>query len=250
MNRDMLAALDPAPKRELSPAEQLRQDQLLTSILADAAPVKRRRPVRRVAIGGALVAGMAAAVVFAPVAYHMIRGNPGILSAAAIGSWTGTPTRGTADSGARQWCEDNATGDQHATGPFTLSSADQRGAVTSMVLSRGKDITLCMVASDASGFTEGISPVSKLAANAIDLDTAGGHGEGATGFNYVEGSAGADVRSVTLHDGSRTIDALIDHGRWTAWWPADPPTGEIGGDVTITLTDGSVRSVPGRSLFH
>ncbi|MFC0540737.1 hypothetical protein [Kutzneria chonburiensis] len=250
MNRDMLAALDPAPKRELSPAERHRQDQLLTSILADAAPVERRRPVRRIAIGGALVAGMAAAVVLGPVAYHMIRGNPNILSAAAIGSWTGTPTRLTADSVARQWCEHHATGDQNATGPFTVSNADRRGEVTSMILTRGQDITLCLVGSDEAGLTEAIDPVTKLAANAIDLDTAGGHGDGVTGFNYAEGSAGADVTSVTLHEGSRTIDALIDHGRWTAWWPADPPTGLLGGDVTITMKDGSVRSVPAQSLFH
>jgi hypothetical protein len=250
MNRDMLAALDPAPKRELTPPEQFRQEQLLSSILTDTVAIKRSRPVRRVAIAGALAAGVAAAVVFGPVAYHIIRGNPGVLSAAAIGSWTGTPVRTTADGTARQWCEDNASGDQNATGPFTVSNADLRGEVTSMVLTRGKDITLCLVAKDGTGLTELISPVGDIATNAINADSAGGHGDGNTAFNYVEGSAGSDVKAVTLHEGSRTIDALIDDGRWTAWWPADPPTGLLGGDVTITLKDGSIRSVPGRSLFH
>jgi hypothetical protein len=250
MNRDMLAALDPAPKRELTPAEQFRQEQLLSSILADAAPVKSRRPVRRIAIAGALVAGVAAAVVAAPVAYHVIRGNPAVLSAAAIGSWTGTPVRVTADSDAQQWCEERASGDPNATGPFTVSNADLRGEVTSMILTRGKDITLCLVGSDQAGLTMAIDPVGNVAANAIVLDTAGGHGDGATGFNYVEGSAGAEVKAITLHEGSRTIDALIDGGRWTAWWPADPATGLLGGDVTITLKDGSTRSVPRQSLFR
>ncbi|MEV6603196.1 hypothetical protein [Kutzneria sp. NPDC051319] len=253
MNRTMLAALDPAPKRELTPAEQFRQEQLLSSILADAAPVKslkRRRPVRRIAIAGALVVGAAAAVIVAPVAYHMIRGNPGVLSAAAIGSWTGTAVRVTADSGAQQWCEQRATGDPNATGPFTVSNADLRGEVTSMILARGKDITLCLVGSDEAGLTEAIDPVAQLAANAVMLDTAGGHGDGASAFNYVDGSAGSDVKAVTLHEGDRTIDALVDGGRWTAWWPADPATGLLGGNVTITLKDGSTRSVPGQSLFR
>jgi hypothetical protein len=250
MNRDMLATLDPAPKRELTPAEQFRQEQLLSSILADTVAIKRRRPVRRVAFAGALAAGVAAAVVFGPVAYHVIRGNPGVLSAAAIGSWTGTPTRVTADSGARQWCEARATGEPDATGPFTVSNADLRGEVTSMVLARGKNITLCLVGSDEAGLTMAIDSVATVAPNAILLDTAGGHGDGATGFNYVEGSAGTDVKSITMHEGSRTIDALIDNGRWTAWWPADPADGLLSGNVTITLKDGSSRSVPGQSLFR
>jgi len=249
MNRDMLAALDPAPKRELTPAEQFRQEQLLSSILADSMPVKRHT-VRRVAIAGALVAAVAAAVVAAPVAYHVIRGNPGVLSAAAIGSWTGAPVRVTADSAARQWCEAHPTGDANNTGPFTVTNTDLRGEVTSMILTRGQDITLCLVGSDQAGLTMAIDPVGNVAANAIVLVTAGGHGDGATGFNYVEGNAGADVKAVTLHENGRTIEALVDGGRWTAWWPADPAEGLLDGDVTITLTDGSTRSVHGRSLFH
>jgi hypothetical protein len=253
MNRDMLAALDPAPKRELTPAEQFRQEQLLSSILADTVTIRRSRPMRRVAIAGALAAGMAAAVVVAPVAYHMIRGNPGLLSAAAIGSWTGTPVRlaaATTDSTAQQFCEQHATGDPKATGPFTISNADLRGQVTSMVLTRGNDITLCLVGSDGAGLTEAIEPVEKIAANTINIYTAGSHGEVSTGFSYAAGSAGSNVKAIVLHDGNRTVEALVDGGRWTAWWPTGEHLGGTPDTVTITLQDGTSHSVPGGSLFR
>ena len=258
MNRDitpLLGVLDPAPKGALTPAEHARREQLLSSVLADTgtATIKRRRPVRTIAIAGALAVGAAAAVVVAPVAYHMIKGTPGVLSPAAIGSWTSSPVQlaaETADSTAQQYCERNATGDPKATGPFTVSNADLRGEVTSMILTRGNDITLCLVGSDGAGLTEAIDPVGAIGADAVTLDTAGGHGEGSTGFDYMEGFAGSNVKAITLHDGSRTVQALVEDGRWTAWWPADPPTGEVSGDVTITLKDGTTRSVSGDSLFH
>ena len=250
MNRDitpLLGALDPAPRRALTPAEQARSEQLLSSVLTVV--VKRRRPVRRIAVA----VGVAAAVVVAPVAYHLATGVSGPLSNSAIASWTSVPVKlaaSTTDSTAQQWCEQHATGDPKATGPFTVSNADLRGEVTSLVLTRGSDITLCLVGSDNAGLTEAIDPVGRIAANEINLDSAGGHGDGPSGFDYMEGSAGANVKSITLHDGDRTVEALVDGGRWTAWWPANPPTGDISGDVTITLTDGTTRSVSGQSLFQ
>ncbi|MFC0436213.1 hypothetical protein [Kutzneria buriramensis] len=252
MNRDispLLGVLDPAPPRALTVDEQARQEQLLSSVLADARVV-RRRPVRRIALAGALAVGAAAAVVVAPVAYHMIKGGGGPLSSTAISSWTGNPVRlaaSSTDSTAQQFCEKNATGNPNATGPFTVSNADLRGEVTSMVLTRGKDITLCMVGTDGEGFTMAVDPIGKIAPKDITLDTAGSHGDGDSAFSYVEGFAGADVKSISVHDGSRTADALVDGGRWTVWWPG---TSDFTGTVTVTTTDGNSHSVRIDSLFH
>jgi hypothetical protein len=253
----LLSTLDPVPQRGLTAAEQARQEQLLSTVLADtgtAAAVRttRRSPVRRLAYIGAAVAGAAAVTAVAvPVIQGMQQSGP--LSSAAVGSWTGTPVRLAAASApdlpGQKWCEQHATGEP-ASGPFTITNADRRGTVTSMVLARGDSLTLCLVDATGKGLTSAIDPVGPIAADAIGLDTAGGHGEGVTGFNYVEGIAGTGVKAITLHEGDRTIEAIVDSGRWTAWWPTTNPNGVPTGSVTVTLADGTTRTVSGDSLIH
>jgi hypothetical protein len=253
----LLSALDPEPRRGLTAAEQARQEQLLSAVLADtgddvAARTIHRSPARRLAYIGAAMAGAATVTAVAvPVIQGMQQKGP--LSSAAVSSWTATPVRlagaSVSDLPGQKWCEDHATG-APASGPFAVTNADRRGTVTSMVLIRKGNRTLCLVDADGQGLTMAIDPVGPIAADAIALDTSGGHGEGATAFNYAEGTAGTGVKAITLLEGGRTIEAIVDNGRWTAWWPTTTPDGVLTGSVTFTLADGTTRTVTGDSLMH
>ncbi|MEU6657345.1 hypothetical protein ABZ904_50935 [Streptomyces sp. NPDC046900] len=250
----LLAALDAAPVRELTEAESNRKEHLLRTVMNSAAstsqpvsPPRRRRPLLWVA-AGALTAAAAVAVV--GQASHSAPGS-GVLPAAELASWTGTPSRLPATSpeaaAAEKWCV-KALGSDYSGTSVSYANLDVRGSITSVVVTDGKTISYCLTDKAGHGMAEVIDPVKTLAGNAIEVDSAGGHGEGSTGLNYLVGSVGTDVKAVTLHDGDRTIEATIQNGRFTAWWPSDEPTGSAG-KVDITLKNGSTRTVSGDSIF-
>lgn len=177
----------------------------------------------------------------------------GPLSSAELASWTSTPTPvdPSTDLGAttRKWCLDRMTDAPGAGEPVTITNADFRGKVTSMIVNRGGNAMLCYVASDTSGLWETIDPAKPVAADAITYDTGGSHGNGAATFNYAEGSAGADVKAITMQNGGRTFQITVQNGRWTAWWPGSDGQAGVPGTVTLTLTGGTTRTVSGASLL-
>jgi hypothetical protein len=59
----------------------------------------------------------------------------------------------------------------------------------------------------------------------------------------VEGSVGHDVTGIAVHDKGRTFRAIVDHGRWTAWWPGG--VGEIDADPAGRRNPHGDRHVPG-----
>ncbi|MFI6357330.1 hypothetical protein ACIBJF_32870 [Streptomyces sp. NPDC050743] len=250
----LLAALDAAPVRELTEAESARKEHLLRTVMNSAAsasqpaaPPRRRRPLLWVA-AGALTAAAAVAVVGQAV---LSAPASGVLPAAELASWTGTPSRPSATSpeavAAEKWCV-KALGSDYAGRSVSYANLDVRGSVTSVVVTDGKTTSYCLTDKAGHGMAEVIGPVKKLAANAIELDSAGAHGEGSTGLNYLEGSVGSDVKAVTLLDGGRTIEATIQNNRFTAWWPSADPSGSAD-KVVITLKNGSTRTVTGHSIF-
>ncbi|MFF3817332.1 hypothetical protein ACFYYD_12080 [Streptomyces bluensis] len=265
MNNDLLsrlAELDAAPRTEPSAAEIDREERLLRTVLSDTGrPVRSagaafRRPlVRRfafTAIGGALAAG--AAVVAVAVAGGGLLGNgSGPLSSAELATWTSTPHRlNTADgkgSGAEKRCLDLTKGTSGTGTPARISNADIRGSVASMIVTRGGDAAWCLTGSDGSGAMMAVSPVVELPADQIDLDTLGAWGSGSGQVNYALGSVGSDVREITVRDHGQTVQAMVQEGRWTAWWPKGDPDGMITGTLTLTLKDGSTRTVDGDALM-
>jgi hypothetical protein len=254
---ELLASVDAAPVRELTKAEKDRKEHLLRTVIdsapapADAAAApRRRRPVLWLA-GGAAVA--TAAVLVCTQAVQKAPGSGGPLSTGALASWTATPSKPPVTSpvatAAEKWCV-NALKDTYAGTPVSYSNVEVRGSATSMVVTGRGTISYCLTDKAGHGMSEVIDPVAKLAGNAIEVDSAGAHGEGSTGFTYLVGSVGVDVKAVTLHDKGRTIEASIQSGRFTAWWPSPEPTGSASGDVVITLNNGSTRTVPGDSIFR
>jgi hypothetical protein len=252
----LLGALDAAPVRELTEAENARKEHLLRTVMDSevstsqaASPARRRRPLLWVA-AGAVAATVA--VVAVNQGSQSAGGSGGTLSSAELASWTVTPSRPAAASpeatAAQKWCV-KALGSDYSGKSVSYSNLDVRGSVTSVVVTGGTTISYCLTDRTGNGMAEVIDPVKKLAGNAIEVDSAGGHGEGSTGYNYLVGSVGSDVKAVTLHDGSRTIEATIENDRFTAWWPAAEPTGSAGGKVVLTLKNGSTRTVSGDSIF-
>ncbi|MER6979297.1 hypothetical protein [Streptomyces carpinensis] len=250
----LLAALDAAPVRELTEAESNRKEHLLRTVMSSAtsvsqptAPPGRRRPWLWVAAGAVTATAAVAVVAQAP---HSASGS-GPLPAAELASWTGTPSRPSATSpeatAAEKWCV-KALSSDYSGKPVSYANLDVRGSITSVVVTDGKTTSYCLTDKAGHGMAEVIDPVKKLAGNAVEVDSAGGHGEGSTGLNYMEGSVGSDVRAVTLHDGGRTIEATIQNNRFTAWWPSAEPSGSAD-KVDITLKNGSTRTVTGDSIF-
>ncbi|MEP6843888.1 MAG: hypothetical protein ABJA11_10215 [Pseudolysinimonas sp.] len=266
--RNRLSALDAAPGGPLTHSELTRRDALLTAVLATAdrlpAPVPARpQPRTRVrmfgVVAGASAAGLiAAALVVGP---HLLShggsetATSGITSV-QLSSWTGAPApldqNSATGSAAAAWCL-SATAAGPGSGSQTLQNADLRGQVASMVVLRGGNASYCMTAGTNDGFWElltdaGDQPAT-VAAGDITIESDGSHGDGNTGFDYVEGLSGTDIAAVSIHNGTQTVSATVEDGRWTAWWPNSHPDGNIGGTITLTATDGSSRSMPVSSLI-
>ncbi|MPY61486.1 hypothetical protein [Streptomyces spongiae] len=257
MNNDLLsrlAELDAAPRTEPSAAEIDREERLLRTVLSDTGKPDRstgaafRRPlVRRLAFttAGALAAG--AAVVAVAVAGGLLGGGSGPLSEAQLASWTSTPHTMSTASGEGSEVEKKClefTKDFAGAGARPeISNAEIRGSVGSMIVTRAGNATYCLMGSDGSGTGMAVSDVVKLPADQIELDTYGSRGEGDGLLNYALGSAGSDVKEITLHDRGKTIHALVQDGRWTAWWPKGDPEGLLTGTFTLTFKDGTTRTM-------
>ncbi|MFD5074342.1 hypothetical protein [Streptomyces sp. NPDC058371] len=269
MNNDLLsrlAALDAAPRTEPSAAELDREEQLLRTVLSDTEQPSRpvltsfRRPlVRRAAftVVGVLAAGAALVTVTADPPKP---GGSGPLSSAQVATWTGTPGALT-DAGNVQhsplvWCVRATKEASGEGGPGTLSNADSRGTIASMIITRHERTMYCLAGSDGSGVTIPIDPVAKVdvAADGITLDARGAVGSGSARFSYAVGSMGADVEAITVYDHGRTVHATVrqirslPYGRWTAWWPSEGSPTAQSSTLTITFSDGTTRTVSADSL--
>ncbi|MFE6871264.1 hypothetical protein ACFVFS_32490 [Kitasatospora sp. NPDC057692] len=254
------AERDLPPGRHALHRERLmRQIDLDTSTLATPAPTPapaRPRFRRRltVTLASALVVGAAAAAAVTVVATQSSPGGGrGPMSAMELASWTEAPTPLAASTGpgatAEKWCLDRMTGAPGAGSPVTITNADLRGKVASMIVNRGANAMLCYVASETSGFWEAIDPVKAVAPDAVTYDTGGSHGDGEATFHYATGSVGTDVKAITMRGAGHTFQVTVANGRWTAWWPGtDPYKGGID-EATITLTNGTSRTVSGKSLY-
>jgi hypothetical protein len=255
---DLLRAHDAEPRTPLTAAEASRRDALLGEIWTSEEETAPRffRP-RDWAVAGAatvLLAAAAAAAVIVVVPGLI----PGISSAglnrAVLATWTGIPERilpaSALGATATQWCETHLDD----VGATASSHLDARGDTASLIYREGDSVYYCLSAGDGTGFWEAAdaAPVGPLAADGVQIDSAGSHGSGDTAVTYAIGFAGEDVESVVLHEeGVEAIVTTLEDGFWTAWWPStDDLGGGPAGTVTITGRDGSSREVPIDSLYR
>ncbi|MFC8103110.1 hypothetical protein [Streptomyces sp. NPDC057363] len=255
-----LAELDAAPRTELSTAELDRKEQLLLTVLSDTdrpgrpvATAHRRPLVRRAAY--TMAAGLAAgAALLAVTADPPGQGGAGPLSATEVAAWTGTADDSNDAHISFGWCLEKTKDVSGAGGWGNVSNADLRGTTTSMIVTRHGDAAYCLAGSDGSGVAVPIGPAVDAPANGITLDAQGARGSGSAGFRYAVGSVGADVKEITVRDQGRTVHATVQqipslpYGRWTAWWPDSDSHDRLTGTLTLTLKDGTTRTIDGESL--
>jgi hypothetical protein len=254
----LLTGLDAAPAGELTAAERERREDLLHTVLRDSgrhvpsarAPRRRHRSLALAIAGTVAVAGALVVVVQHAVPFSGGPGGP--LTTAELAAWTSTPGRLDVSRGrgaaARSWCLDEMKDAPGAGKRATITNGDFRGKVASMIVHRGGNAMLCLTGSDGTGLWELVDPVRAVAPDAVTVDSAGSHGDKDTGFTYVEGSVGSDVREVSVRDAGRSFSATVQDGRWTAWWPTPDPHGTVTGSVVLGLADGTTRTVSSAGL--
>ncbi|MFF8729506.1 hypothetical protein ACF073_23855 [Streptomyces sp. NPDC015171] len=260
-----LAESDAAPRTELSAAEVDRKERLLQTVLSDTEQPGRsiaaafRRPlVRRVAftMAGALAASAALLVV--PADPPGQEGS-GPLTAPEVATWTGTAgdlndADGTGHA-ALGWCLDKWEWAPGEGGGGDLTNVDIRGSIASMIVTRYSHTAYCLAGSDGSGVAVAIGPAVEVPADGITVDAQGARGSGAARFHYAVGSMGSGVKEITVRDHGRTVHATVRHirslyyGRWTAWWPDSDSDNALTGTLTLTLDDGTTRTVNADSLM-
>ncbi|MFJ3856809.1 hypothetical protein ACIPRL_11320 [Streptomyces sp. NPDC090085] len=258
VERAALLAQLPAPaERDLPAGRHALHRELLMSHIDLTPPATRAegppagpRLRRRLAFSvvGALAAGAAVGGV---VLYDQATAGP--LNSSELAGWTARPTPVDISKGRGastvKWCLEGMPDDG---GPTTVTNADLRGKVASMVVSRGGTTVLCYVTSNNKGLSMVTDSAQTVAHDAITYDTGGSHGSGSATFNYASGFVGSGVKAVSLTVQDRTFEVTVEKGRWTAWWPGKAPVGKEGllDTATLTLDDGTTRTVSGSSMFR
>lgn len=241
---DSLRTLD-AADHVLDQAQRTRAASTLDRILATdpdalaptAAPTSTpRRRVRRLVLGGSVVAAATTAAVAVP----LITGGEG-----AFASWSPTPVELT---GAERTAAVDAClvleGDNDGELAFdpdvapSVLIAEARGGWSYVVFRiAGRSGSLegsCLIPDDLvadprpgeGGFFGGLGSATDTAGTAptrnVARETVFGFGSvDGDLFVYAEGLAGAGVESidVTTPSGLK-VEASVDNGRWAVWWPA------------------------------
>lgn len=262
-----LAELDAAPRAELSPAELERKEQLLAIVLSDtgrpsdAVATGLRRPlVRRLAYTTA--AGLAAGAALLTVtlsAQPPAPGGSGPLSSAEVATWTSTAHRPKQSNVAFSHCFDKAMDVNGGSGrPGSILNWDRRGTTVSMIVTSNYRSAYCLAGSQSPGVAVPITSEAEgsVSADDITLDAQGALGKGSARFRYAVGLAGQDVTEITVRDHGRTVHATVEQltksslpwGRWTAWWPDSGAHGQMTGTLTLTLKDGTMRTLSVEAL--
>ncbi|MCX4993523.1 hypothetical protein [Streptomyces sp. NBC_00568] len=256
-----LAELDAAPRRGLSDTETDRRDVLLLSVMEDTEQPARkpagatsRRPVARRIVFTAGIGLVASVTVLGIYGDELLgRADQGPLSSAELASWDSNATALSPSTpegaAAKKLCLGTSAEGAGKDTAAVISNADIRGSVASMIITRGADTQYCLAGSDGSAFLMAVDGVAaRVADEAITVDSLGAGGSGSSRLNYALGSVGPDVAKVTVKDSGRSVNATVQDGRWTAWWPGGNPDGLLTGTVTLTLTNGTTRTVPAETV--
>lgn len=262
-----LRELDPGRPTTLTEDERHRASEMLERIVATN-PNQQPNPtgVEPARRRGLLLVPAALLTVAAIAVPTFLSGG------SAFASWTATPTPlspPTAEAAASTCL----TGlDIHDPGA-DIVIAEQRGGWTYLLLQSPAGEGACLMPSDlvGSGDVEkrnsgffGFYDVAPAEAPTLAPDDvmetesaagmvtlAGALPVGATEewFTWTSGYAGSDVARVTVHPAVGSgVEATVESGRFSAWWPADKARGDNPGaggawTYTVTLTDGTTQNV-------
>lgn len=253
-----LTELDPAPGTSPSDAEGRRRDAMLERILATPQVARADRPTRRpvhvgrrIAIAG-LVAAVAvpAAVLGAHTISRQLDPTSHGLSDADLAGWVSTTTPRSASqlsAGAKRWCIDATDLQAGSDASVRIAGGDQRGRVASMIIRRGDYTDICLADLAGGGGAWELasapdSPLPPVEATEVLLQSEGSHGSDDIGTAW--GQAGADVRAVTLHLGTRDVQTVVVDGLWNAWWPSAQLGDGLPKTATVTYSNGRTATVP------
>jgi hypothetical protein len=257
-----LRSLD-ASVASLTAGEQERAAETLERIVATApsfgtpqpaAPAPARRRRRRLVLAAAaaiaLIAGSA-----------VVQGGRG--GNAAYASWSATPASVASDEldAAASACRDKLHGSSINPDRAKLVLAERRGDYVAL-LYRTED-------PDMSGACLARNPKGSTDVDDVDMGVGGSTGHalkapargytqgaisefgGTPGASITDGAVGDAVTGVTIHAGALAVNASVQNGRYTAWWPgpafesdSGKPSGEGGPKLILTydltLADGTV----------
>ena len=208
---------------------------------------RRRRPGRTLLASAAVVAAAAAAVVVLPAWTGGDR---------AFASWTGDPTRLTAQQSAdaAEQCRGAQSGGPGSGYERQLAAAvpavaEQRGDWTTVVLTGPGGFAATCITDESThlfrdwfgsvGVAAGHAPPGPRGVVATDLGV-GAIGAGA--LSVAAGSVGEDVAAIGYASRSEgTVEATVSHGRFALWVPGDEleDAPRDGVALTVTYRDGS-----------
>lgn len=262
-----LRELDPGRATTLTEDERHRAGEMLERIVATD-PDQHHHPsgVEPARRRGRLLVPAALLTVAAIVVPTFLSGG------SAFASWTATPTPlspATAAAAASTCLTGLGIDDPDAD----IVIAEQRGGWTYLVLQSPAGEGACLMPSDLmgsgdvenrnSGFFGSYDPdpagaptlapgdimETESAAGMVTLPGALPVGATEGWFTWTSGYAGNDVALVTVHPAvGPDVQATLDSGRFSAWWPVDKARGGNPGaggawTYTVTLTDGTTQHV-------
>ncbi len=206
------------------------------------------KPVRRVAILGALVAAATAGLVILPA---LSGGDP------AFATWTAAPAGMSAQDSAGAVADCRASNKRVGDGMYAgdvdaaaVAIAERRGVWTTVVLA-GQDgfSALCITDNAMNLFGRGMigsvgKPAGYVAPGARELAAVAlGTGTMSAGdISMVAGSAGADIVGVSYKSRTREdVTATVSHGQFALWLPGDElrNASSDGVEVQVTYRDGT-----------
>ena len=259
--------LDPFPNTTLNEEERDRADAMLARILATPSHEHVRtetdRPRRRRGRVLIPVGLLTAAAVAVPTALG---------GGSAFGSWTAIPEPLPLSTAAAAATTCRSVLDIRDEGARVVIG-ERRGGWTYVLLDGPGGEGACLmpeglvgagdVADRQSGFfgsydTDPVEAPTPARDSIIETESAGGTvslpdrlGVGTIEgwFNWVTGYAGNDVTGIIVHPPvGPDVEASLDGGRFSAWWPAGEARGDnpgVGGawTYTVTLADGTTRRV-------
>ena len=255
MNDSALRSLDAAASH-LNADERQRAATTLERIIATDPAASAPRPRRS---RGRLVIAAAAVLPVAAAGWFLLpKGN----GDAAYASWTATPKAvgGHLDAVDAE-CREQSGGGSIDMARAKIALAERRGDYVALLYQTDNPdgSAPCLVRNPAGtdtvevvGFavTGSSGPLVKAPAKGF---TQGGISEfgGSNASAVTDGAVGTQVVGVTIHAGTRTVQASVKDGRYAAWWPGHAfqsgptqPSGRGGPKeiltYDLTLADGTV----------